>query len=128
MPLLGMWMGGLLGLIIGICLAFICHKLVRPYMGFNLIRIKPIGSESEFVELKHWMVPNGNKDISKLDYEYIESDASVQAKSALKDIARTNGSVTYYDLVNYCLLDEQLWNRISGVERSRAAAKAFADD
>ena len=126
LPLFGAVVFDVLGLIAGLALGLICHITVRPYFSLHPFKFKQIDDQSEFIKLKHWMVPAGSKPVEPECYEDIEKNASRQFKIQLKELAASEGFVTGYDYANSCLLDEQLWSRIERECKLEAAARAFA--
>lgn len=125
-PLIGSAISDIPGLVVGGILGIMCHVMVSPYISVNPFKVKQIDDQSQFVRLKGWMVPKGSRTMDAAGYSHIEKNASEQSKIQLKELAATNGHITYLDYANAELLDEQLWDRIEENLRNEEAEKSFS--
>ncbi len=115
-PFAGLIMGGVPGLIIGLAIAIFCHSTLYPYAGYRLFSVKTINDRSEFIELPKWLVPSHNTEISGKDYEYLSEKVTGTSREYLKEILNNNGKVTYWNVANLCLLEDQLGKRVESEE------------
>lgn len=113
------------GAIVGGALGVMCHVAVKPYLGLHPFKVKQIENESCFIDLKKWMVPEGDKRIDSDGINFIENNASDKSKERLRDLARSQGFITHYDFLNSALLDMQLWKRIEKKMKDNSTLSDF---
>lgn len=124
-PVVGFYVLGYPGIIIGVAVSYLCHTTVIPYMGLRLFSVRTIQSESDFIPLRRWMIPEPDNRITERGYLKLAEEATKETNAWVKTKSESQGYVSVYDYVNAALIDEQLYKRVSKLEKDKQAASSY---
>lgn len=111
--------------IITLLVAYLLHRWVMPYTGYNTQGFKQLDSIDDFVPLGNLFKAQLGQEIDAEAYQYVADNFTEQAQDKLAECKAKLGAITYYDFVNASLLDSQLFIKQRHAQEKYKAEQAF---
>ncbi|AZL83357.1 hypothetical protein EIJ81_00385 (plasmid) [Aliivibrio salmonicida] len=99
---------------IALVVAYIFHLQCLPYLDV-FGNLKQITEEDEFIPYKNYLITSGESEVTGIELNCLLSEDSKSlgvTKARIKELFVQKGYITIYDVVNFGLLEEQLFIRL----------------